>query len=122
MINSVAGQRGAERRADADRAADDPEPEIEPTRAARDVGHDEWKRHTENQMHGAATFFDARFNEKDRYPVSAKSGAGNMRNMPDKTTAKLAALHFYRLTWWTTTTHNSTFISAARKKTIWWNI
>ena len=48
MINSVAGQRGAERRADADRAADDPEPEIEPTRAARDVGHDEWKRHTEN--------------------------------------------------------------------------
>ena len=47
-INSVAGQRGAERRADADRAADDPEPEIEPTRAARDVGHDERKRHTEN--------------------------------------------------------------------------
>jgi hypothetical protein len=39
--------------------------------------------------------------------------------MPDKTTAKLAALHFYQLTWWTTTTHNSTFISAARKRTIW---
>src|SRR6185369_2007171 len=49
------------------------------------------------QMHGAATFFDARFNDKDQYPVSAKSGAGNTRTTADKTTAKLAALHFYQL-------------------------
>jgi hypothetical protein len=49
------------------------------------------------QMHGAATFFDARFNDKDQYPVSAKSGAGNTRTTGDKTTAKLAALHFYQL-------------------------
>ena len=28
------------------------------------------------EMHGAATFFDARFNNKDQYPVSAKSGSG----------------------------------------------
>ena len=49
------------------------------------------------QMHGAATFVDARFNDKDQYPVSAKSGAGNTRNTPDKATAKLAALHFYQL-------------------------
>jgi hypothetical protein len=49
------------------------------------------------QMHGAATFFDARFNNTDQYPVSAKSGSGNTRNTPDKTTAKLAALHFYQL-------------------------
>ena len=49
------------------------------------------------QMHGAATFFDARFNNKDQYPVSAKSGSGNTRNTPDKATAKLAALHFYQL-------------------------
>jgi CxxC motif-containing protein (DUF1111 family) len=48
-------------------------------------------------MHGAATFVDARFNDKDQYPVSAKSGAGNTRNTPDKATAKLAALHFYQL-------------------------
>jgi len=48
-------------------------------------------------MHGAATFFDARFNDKDRYPVSVKSGSWNTRNTPDKTTAKLAALHFYQL-------------------------
>jgi hypothetical protein len=49
------------------------------------------------QMHGAATFFDARFNDKDQYPVSARSGSGNTRNTPDKTTAKLAALHYYQL-------------------------
>jgi hypothetical protein len=49
------------------------------------------------QMHGAATFFDARFNNKDQYPVSAKSGAWNTRNTPDRATAKLAALHFYQL-------------------------
>jgi hypothetical protein len=49
------------------------------------------------QMHGAATFFDARFNDSDQYPVSAKSGSWNTRNTPDKATAKLAALHFYQL-------------------------
>ena len=49
------------------------------------------------EMHGAGTFFDARFNDKDQYPVAAKSGAGNMRGMPDKLTSKLAALHFYQL-------------------------
>src|SRR5438445_2332332 len=49
------------------------------------------------QMHGAATFFDARFNDKDQFPVAAKSGAGNTRGMPDKLTSKLAALHFYQL-------------------------
>jgi mono/diheme cytochrome c family protein len=48
-------------------------------------------------MHGAATFFDARFNNRDQYPVSAMSGSGNTRNTPDKTTAKFAALHFYQL-------------------------
>jgi len=49
------------------------------------------------EMHGAATFFDARLSDKDQYPVSAKNGAGNTRNTPDRTTARLAALHFYQL-------------------------
>jgi len=49
------------------------------------------------EMHGAATFFDARLSDKDQYPVSTKSGAGNTRNTPDRTTARLAALHFYQL-------------------------
>jgi hypothetical protein len=49
------------------------------------------------EMHGGGTFFDARFNNKDQYPVAAKSGAGNTRAVPDKLTSKLAALHFYQL-------------------------
>jgi hypothetical protein len=49
------------------------------------------------EMHGAGTFFDARLNDKDQYPVAAKSGAGNTRGTPDKLTSKLAALHFYQL-------------------------
>lgn len=49
------------------------------------------------EMHGGGTFFDARFNDKDQYPVSAKSGAGNSRGTPDRITGKLAALHFYQL-------------------------
>lgn len=48
-------------------------------------------------MHGAGTFFDVRFNDKDQYPVAARSGSGNTRSTPDKSTAKLAALHFYQL-------------------------
>lgn len=49
------------------------------------------------QMHGSGTFFDARFNNKDQYPVSAKSGSGNTRGTPDLVTSKLAALHFYQI-------------------------
>ncbi len=49
------------------------------------------------QMHGSGTFFDARFNDKDQYPVAAKSGSWNTRGKADRVTAKLAALHFYQL-------------------------
>src|SRR6476469_7758596 len=49
------------------------------------------------EMHGLGTYFDARFNNKDQYPVSAKSGAWNTRGTPDRVTPKLAALHFYQL-------------------------
>jgi len=49
------------------------------------------------EMHGAGTFFDARLDDKDQYPVAAKSGAGNTRSTPDKLTSKLAALHLYQL-------------------------
>lgn len=49
------------------------------------------------QMHGLGTYFDARFGNKDQYPVSAKSGAWNTRENPDRVTSKLAALHFYQL-------------------------
>ena len=48
MVNGVAGERGAERRADAHRAADDAKPEIEPSRAVRDIRDHERKGHAEN--------------------------------------------------------------------------
>ena len=49
------------------------------------------------QMHGLGTYFDARFGNKDQYPVSAKSGSWNTREKPDRVTPKLAALHLYQL-------------------------
>jgi hypothetical protein len=49
------------------------------------------------QMHGKGTFFDPRLNDTSRFPIAAKAGFGNVRNVPDLVTAKLAALHFYQL-------------------------
>ena len=49
------------------------------------------------EMHGSGTFFDARLSAADQYAVSARSGSHNTRGMPDRLTAKLAALHFYQL-------------------------
>jgi mono/diheme cytochrome c family protein len=49
------------------------------------------------EMHGSGTFFDARLNDREQYPVAAKTGAGNTRGTPDLITAKLAPLHFYQL-------------------------
>src|ERR1700674_1006042 len=49
------------------------------------------------EMHGSGTFFDARFNDREQYPVAAKSRSGNTRGTPDQVTLKLAALHFYQL-------------------------
>jgi len=44
------------------------------------------------QMHGAATFFDARFNDKDQYPVSAKSGAGPLQPLSRSQRSRAARL------------------------------
>jgi len=49
------------------------------------------------EMHGSGTFFDARLNNADQYPVAARTGAGNTRGTPDRVTSKLAALHFYQI-------------------------
>jgi hypothetical protein len=49
------------------------------------------------QMHGSGTFFDTNFNDRGQFPVSAKSGSGNTRGVPDKVTPTLAALHIYQL-------------------------
>src|SRR5437899_7436346 len=47
------------------------------------------------EMHGSGTFFDARLDNREQYPVAAKSGSGNTRGRPGRLTAKLAALHRY---------------------------
>ncbi len=49
------------------------------------------------EMHGSGTVFDARLRAADQYAVSARSGSHNTRGVPDRLTAKLAALHFYQL-------------------------
>jgi hypothetical protein len=57
-----------------------------------------WNAYVANtQMHGKGTFFDPRLNDKERFPLAAKAGHGNLRNTPDLITPKLAALHFYQL-------------------------
>jgi len=49
------------------------------------------------EMHGQGTFFDARLDNADQYPVAAKAGLGHKRSDQDLITAKLGALHFYQL-------------------------
>src|SRR5713226_2493296 len=49
------------------------------------------------EMHGSGTFFDARLNNKEQFPVAARSGSYNTRGTPDRMTAKLPALHYYQL-------------------------
>lgn len=57
-----------------------------------------WNAYVANtQMRGKGTFFDPRLNDKDRFPVAAKTKDWDIRNDPDLVTSKLPALHFYQL-------------------------
>jgi hypothetical protein len=49
------------------------------------------------EMHGSGTFYDPRLNDAAKFPIAAREGFGNVRNVPDLITAKLPALHFYQL-------------------------
>ena len=49
------------------------------------------------EMHGKGTFFDPRLNDPVQFPVAAANGFGNIQNIPDLITSKLAAPHFYQL-------------------------
>jgi len=49
------------------------------------------------ELQGEGTFFDARLNDPNKYPVAARAGFGNKRSPNDMVTAKLAALQFYQL-------------------------
>ena len=49
------------------------------------------------EMHGSGAFFDPRLNNKDQFPVAARSGFANVRQSDDGITSRLAALQFYQL-------------------------
>jgi hypothetical protein len=52
-----------------------------------------------NELHGAGTFFDARFDDAAQFPIAAAAKTGHVSTDPDhdQVTGKLAALHFYQL-------------------------
>ena len=57
-----------------------------------------WNAYVANlELAGNGTFYDERFNDAKKYPVAAKTNAGNKRHNPDMITDKLAALQFYQL-------------------------
>lgn len=57
-----------------------------------------WNAYVANlELAGNGTFYDERLKDAKKYPVAAKSGAGNKRHSPDMITDKLAALQFYQL-------------------------
>ena len=57
-----------------------------------------WNAYVANtELRGKGVFFDRRLADAKKYPISAKSGAWNMRNSPDLVTSKLGSLHVYQL-------------------------
>src|SRR3954466_15828115 len=57
-----------------------------------------WNAYVANtQMHGQGTFYDPRLNDKQKYPVAARTKQGDKRDAQDLITAKLPALQFYQL-------------------------
>ena len=57
-----------------------------------------WNAYVANtELHGKGVFYDRRLSDKNKYPVSARTGAWNTRNSPDQITAKLGALQIYQL-------------------------
>jgi cytochrome c553 len=68
------------------------------------------------QMHGRGTFYDARFNDPQKYPIAVKSGNWNVRNSPDLVTSKLGALHYYQLALPAPTPPKGSFDPAAAKR------
>jgi hypothetical protein len=57
-----------------------------------------WNAYVANlELNGAGTFFDARLDNAQQYPVAAKARLGHKRAAEDKVTKHLGALHFYQL-------------------------
>ena len=49
------------------------------------------------EMHGQGSFVDARLSDPETYPVAARTGSWNTRDVPDLVSPRLAALHAYQL-------------------------
>ena len=52
------------------------------------------------ELHGSGVFFDPRLNDRDKFPVAARAGFGNVRPgaiRDDGVTSRLAALQYYQL-------------------------
>jgi len=49
------------------------------------------------EMGGLGTFYDPRLADPEKFPLAAKSGAFDVRHVPDLVTSKLPALHAYQL-------------------------
>ncbi len=57
-----------------------------------------WNAYVANtELRGKGVFYDRRLRDAKKYPVSARTGAWNVRNSPDLVTSKLGALHVYQL-------------------------
>lgn len=57
-----------------------------------------WNAYVANlELVGKGNFYDVRLNDAKKYPIAAKTGAGNKRHNPDMVSSKLAALQFYQL-------------------------
>jgi hypothetical protein len=52
-----------------------------------------------DELHGIGTFFDARFDNADQFPIASRAGLGHVSTDPDsdQVTSKLPALQFYQL-------------------------
>src|SRR5262249_2477377 len=57
-----------------------------------------WNAYVANlEMHGKGSFTDSRLDNAEKYPVAARTGQGHKRDLEDRITGKLPALHFYQL-------------------------
>jgi hypothetical protein len=75
-----------------------------------------WNAYVANlEMHGKGNFYDPRLNDKEKYPVAARTGQGQKNDKEDRITAKLPALHLYQLSLPTPKPPAGSFDQAAAK-------
>src|SRR5215207_5112498 len=76
-----------------------------------------WNAYVGNlEMHGKGVFYDARLDDKEKYPVAARTKQGHKEDKDDRITAKLPALHFYQLSLPTPKPPPGSFNAAAARR------